>query len=100
MEGLGDIDSNHETVGVWLANRDESTKELVERKQDSAYTRGIVYYLKDNVVVGVLLWNATDQMERAKEVLNQQKLVKSPVELRSAILLAPENWLDVIVAGQ
>ena len=101
LEGVGIVDSNLTTIGVWLANRDKDTKEVLERTPTSDFQRGIVYYLKDNVVVGMVLWNASDQMNKARELINKKKTVSQEnvaSELQSLILLAPEEWLDVIQA--
>lgn len=50
---VGLVDSSLDTIGVW---------NLAEEGIDAApsaneYTRGVVYYMKDGGVVGVLLWN-------------------------------------------
>ena len=97
---IGEIDSSLRTVGVWIANRDEITKEVVERTPDSDFKRGVVYYLRNNKVVGVLMWNAGDQMKRAREVLQQKLTVNDPtVDLQDAILLGPSDWTDTILSG-
>lgn len=96
---VGEIDSGLQTVGVWIANRDNTTKEVVERTPDSEFRRGIVYYLRKGKVVGIMLWNAGDQMQRAREVLAEKIVVSDPTELQDAILLGPKCWLDCIVAG-
>ena len=96
---IGDIDSSLDTVGVWLAERDEATKGAKERTPESNFTRGIVYYLRKNKIVGILLWNANDQMQRAREVLASGRVVSEPAELLKTISLGPEDWIDVIVAG-
>lgn len=97
---VGEIDSSLQTVGVWIANRDATTKEVVERTPDSEFRRGVVYYLRKGKVVGIMLWNAGDQMQRAREVLAEKIVVSDPTELQDAILLGPRGWLDCIVAGE
>ena len=99
FEGVGIIDSKLTTIGVWLANRDKETNEILERTPTSDFQRGVVYYLKDNVVVGVILWNASDQMNKAREIVNDKKILnQSNVanELQKMISLAPEESLDII----
>ena len=99
IEGVGIIDSKLTTIGVWLANRDKETNEILERTPTSDFQRGVVYYLKDNVVVGVILWNASDQMNKAREIVNDKKILnQSNVanELQKMISLAPEESLDII----
>ena len=79
IEGVGIIDSKLTTIGVWLANRDKETNEILERTPTSDFQRGVVYYLKDNVVVGVILWNASDQMNKAREIVNDKKITKENI---------------------
>merc|ERR1711871_496324 len=97
--GIGEIDSNLDTVGVWLAQRDEETKEIMERTVDSDFERGIVYYLRKGRVVGILLWNANDQLQKARQILASQLQTSDPSELQQAILMAPDDWIDVIVSS-
>jgi len=78
---LGDIDSKLETVGVWQkgpvgedteklqneknndVNEAENTLDNVyEKNQD--YQKGIVYYLRNKMVVGILLWNLPSGKEQ------------------------------------
>ncbi len=47
VQAVGVIDSRLKTVAIWQKPEEETTKE--------EYKRGIVYYLKDDVVVGVVL---------------------------------------------
>jgi hypothetical protein len=62
-EALGDVDSGLETVADW--------------KQP--YREGVVYFLRDGRVRGVLLWNVWGQLDAA------QKLIAEPGPFR------PEN---------
>jgi len=55
---LGRIDSNLETVGVWLKGpTDRSNAYETEHK----HAQGLVYYMADQKIVGVLLWNFLDE---------------------------------------
>ena len=83
--GLGDISSALETVGVWLQH------------DTSEFSRGIVYYLKDSRVVGVLLCNAGECVEQARDVLHEQAVLARPqAELKQRIPIAPSHWLSVL----
>ena len=93
------MDSNYSTVGIFLANRNEITGKAEERKPESDFHRGIVYYMKGNKVVGILLFNASDALERARMLLNQQPNIQRPEDLKNTISLAPDSWLDVIVSN-
>ena len=99
FRAVGEIDSNLDTVGVWIANRDEDTRRSWNITPDSDFKRGIVYYLRKGRVVGVLLWNAGEQIQKAREVLASKLIVNDPTDLQDAILLGPKDWLDCIVTG-
>ena len=102
--GLGKIDAKLETVGVWFLpgyegsspeNGKPSTDDLAIKSQ--SFRRGLIYYLERGRVVGVLLCNAPEMLERARDVLRAKKAVTDPVnELPKCILLAPQHWLHVI----
>lgn len=96
-EGVGIIDSNLKTVAVWLAERNEAG-EIQERTPSSEFRRGIVYYVQNNEVVGILLWNASEQLQKARDVVNSKKNIRNVEELATTILLAPEEWTDIIQA--
>jgi len=44
FEGVGEMDSTLEMVGTWPT-------------AGKVYHKGIVYYIRDDTVVGVMLWN-------------------------------------------
>ena len=50
-----------------------------EKAED--YGKGVIFYLKDNVVVGVLLWNVFNKISVARKVIrdNKQVLMSPPV---------------------
>jgi NADPH-dependent 2,4-dienoyl-CoA reductase/sulfur reductase-like enzyme len=52
-EAVGDLDSRLETVSDW----------------QEPYQKGIVYYLQDGRVRGVLLWNVWDKVDAAREMI-------------------------------
>lgn len=54
-EAVGELDSSYPTVEDFSAD----------------LTRGVVYYLRDGHVRGVLLWNVWDQTEAAREVIGE-----------------------------
>ena len=62
--------------------------------------RGVVYYLDDQSrIIGIVLWNATDLVERARELIRRQALElqvdTSTKALKRKIPLAPDSWLTV-----
>jgi NADPH-dependent 2,4-dienoyl-CoA reductase/sulfur reductase-like enzyme len=52
-EALGDLDSRLQTVEDWK----------------EPHREGVVYYLKDGRVRGVLLWNTWDQLDNARALI-------------------------------
>ena len=56
-EAVGDLDSRLDTVEEW----------------NDDHTAAVVYYLKDDRVRGVLLWNVWDSSDKARDVIAQSK---------------------------
>lgn len=54
-EAVGELDARLETVVDW----------------QEPYRKGVVYYLRDGQVRGVLLWNVWDQVEAARKLIAQ-----------------------------
>ena len=52
-EAVGELDNSLETVSDW----------------QEQYRKGVVYYLKDGRVRGVLLWNVWDQVDAARRLI-------------------------------
>lgn len=59
FEAVGIIDSSLPTVSVFP---EESEK----------YSKGVVFYLKDDIIVGILLWNLYSRLTIARRLLNEQ----------------------------
>lgn len=99
FEAVGIIDSSLKTVSVFadqeeiekLASEklnagqsdkvDDADKAIVidsndeKKKSDEIdkYGKGIVFYLKDDIIVGILLWNLFSRLTIARRMLNEQK---------------------------
>jgi NAD(P)H-nitrite reductase large subunit len=67
-EAVGDTDSSHETVADW---QEENEK-------------GIIYYLKDRRVCGVMMCNVWEKVDEARELIRQGKEMSEP-QLHEAI---------------
>ncbi len=67
-EAAGDINPQLNTIDVW-------------KKE---YDTGIIYYLKDDIVRGVLLCNVWDKIPAARDLIRKQTKIK-PEELKNAI---------------
>jgi len=103
--GVGKIDAKLETVGVWFKPEYEGAEvassppvpAINKENAPSGFKRGVVYYLERGRVVGILLCNADEMLERARDVLRAKKVVTDPVnQVPKFILLAPPHWLQVI----
>lgn len=62
-EAVGRLDSRLETITHW----------------EERYRQGIIYYLDQERVCGVLLWNVWDQVEEARRLLNEQTILSHKV---------------------
>jgi programmed cell death 8 (apoptosis-inducing factor) len=61
------------------------------------HRRGVVYYVERGKVVGILLCNAAEMLDQARDVLSQQRVITAPLEeIPKLILLAPSHWLDIV----
>lgn len=114
FESVGKIDAKLETVGVWYLPEFSSSPEdtavittpataiiakdaLIDESSAISYRRGVVYYIERGRVVGVLLCNASEMVDRARDVLKNTKVLTDPKsELPEWILLAPKHWLRVV----
>jgi NADPH-dependent 2,4-dienoyl-CoA reductase/sulfur reductase-like enzyme len=67
-EAIGEIDPRLQTVSKWK----------------EPFREGIVYYLRDGKVRGVLLWNVWEKVEKARALISEGYTF-TPVELDSAI---------------
>ncbi len=111
MEGIGNVDSRLKTFGVWVDNKhrvhtyphmSKRTTSDVDEGEDEeceSMSRGIVYYLNDGKIEGILLWNASDLLDRARDVIRLQPTVSGLEALKSLVALAPNEWLHVIVTS-
>ena len=55
-EAVGELNSSYETEAHW----------------EEPYKKGVIYYLRDKLVKGVLLWNVWDTLDRATALLNTE----------------------------
>lgn len=67
-EAVGEIDSSLETVGVWLKG-DSPDESNPNYEKNNEFERGVVYYMKDKKIVGVLLLNLFDKIKQAKRAV-------------------------------
>jgi len=55
-EAVGELDSRLETVADW----------------SEPHRKGVIYYLRDGRVTGVMLWNVWDQVENARQLIRER----------------------------
>lgn len=88
-EAIGDIDSKLDTYSVWSGVGIKQNGTLWNNAPATPITngfeKGIVYYLKDSKVIGVLLWNLNGKMDDAKRVILEKKKYSSVEELKNKI---------------
>lgn len=98
-EAIGIIDSSLNTVGVFAKKNPQDQSPLVDKTDqntsnskinlnvelestknetitDNDYNKGIVFYLKNDVVVGIVLWNLFNRMSIARQVLKSDRCYK------------------------
>ncbi|CAI6349981.1 unnamed protein product [Macrosiphum euphorbiae] len=98
-EAIGIVDSSLATMGVFakgnhkdpsllanetdqntLTNKKETNEELVSKNNESIsendYNKGVVFYLKNDVIVGIVLWNLFNRMSIARQVLKTNRCYK------------------------
>lgn len=107
IEGVGEIDASLRTVGVWVQPpRSSHTRPTQQQHHHhhasttppESFDRGVVYYLKGNKIMGILLWNASDVLDSAKQLLLSRPEIHDNVvdELQHVISIAPTDWLHVV----
>jgi hypothetical protein len=68
-EAVGEVDSRLETVADWKKENDT----------------GVIYYLKDNKVRGVMMCNVWGKVDAARDLIRKRKRL-SPEKIRGAIV--------------
>ncbi|GMH59970.1 hypothetical protein TL16_g02935, partial [Triparma laevis f. inornata] len=95
-ESIGECNSDLETVGVWInRGQDPGSPEILKNVScKSPYKRGVIYYMRNSRVVGIVLWNADDLLEKARDLIRVNPMIRND-QLKRAIPLAPDDWLLV-----
>lgn len=56
---------------------DEQKAKVADERKDQAqgedFGKGVIFYLRDDIVVGIVLWNVFNRMSVARQVLKDQK---------------------------
>ena len=69
FEAVGDLDSRLTTYADWKAE----------------FREGVVYYLNDGRVRGVLLWNVWEKVDAARSLIGSKKVYRKPEDLRGRL---------------
>ncbi len=69
FEAVGKLDSRMKTVADWK----------------EPFREGVVYYLEDDRVKGVLLWNVWEKVDAARALIGLKKAYTSPEEVRGLL---------------
>ena len=71
-EAIGELSTKHQTVEDW---------------KDDDHSAGVVYYVDEGHVRGVLLWNTWDSVDEARELIEktQEDTVDDPDSLKGTI---------------
>uniref|UniRef100_A0A1B0CTJ1 Putative programmed cell death protein n=1 Tax=Lutzomyia longipalpis TaxID=7200 RepID=A0A1B0CTJ1_LUTLO len=77
-EAIGLVDSGLETVGVFAKDKESAMKvvqssdgEHPEGVKEDDYRRGVIFYVREKRIVGVLLWNLFNRINIARKVINE-----------------------------
>uniref|UniRef100_A0A6G1S6S0 Apoptosis-inducing factor 1, mitochondrial n=1 Tax=Aceria tosichella TaxID=561515 RepID=A0A6G1S6S0_9ACAR len=62
--------NSNSTTTATKSNKNHVEKGSLEKE---TYDKGVVFYLKDGVIVGILLWNLFSRLTIARRLLNEQK---------------------------
>lgn len=77
FEAVGIIDSSLQTHSVFSASEEEEKSDSSNKNFD----KGVVFYLKDDVIVGVLIWNLFSRLNVARRIIHEQKKYEDLNEL-------------------
>ncbi len=104
-EAIGVLDASLKTVAVWAHTAQTATADhadvssvsgassdsaspasgtdltLESRAREEEYNRGVVFYLADDKVVGILLWNLFGQIPLARKILASERPIQRADEL-------------------
>lgn len=72
-EAVGLVDSQLQTSGIWV-------KPEVSDKPSDQYEKGIVFYFKEDRLVGVMLWNLFGKVDLARQLIRLNKFNSSQVK--------------------
>jgi apoptosis-inducing factor 1 len=74
-EAVGLIDSSLSTVGVWAKVKKPESSQPSDASPDAKeeYGKGVVFYMKEKKIVGVLMWNMLNRVDIARKIIKDGK---------------------------
>ncbi|XP_035234131.1 LOW QUALITY PROTEIN: apoptosis-inducing factor 1, mitochondrial-like, partial [Stegodyphus dumicola] len=118
-EAIGIVDSTLPTVGIFTKGTETDTLESVDTngqsiqsnseqkivnkselgekhiqntlKADDIYRKGIIFYLKDDVIVGIVLWNVFLKISVARKIINESFKFEDVTEIAKLFELHSED---------
>jgi programmed cell death 8 (apoptosis-inducing factor) len=58
---------------------------------DENYGRGVIFYLRDDIIVGVLLWNIFNHLPVARKIIREQKKFEDLTEVARLFPIYPQE---------
>lgn len=77
-EAVGEINANMEVYMDWVTE----------------FQEGVIYFLENDKIHGVLLWNVWDQLENARNLIRENKTIGNREELKNKIQNEEPELLD------
>lgn len=68
FEGVGLVDNSLSTVGVWA-------RDSPDGDQPSKFDKGLVFYVMDDTVCGMLMFNVPNKVHIARKIIEDRKSV-------------------------
>ena len=81
FQGVGRVDAKLDTVGVW----DRAEQQALASGAATPAARGVVYYVDENRIVGVLMCNVDNRLEDAQRIVRRKKLYWDKNILKSLV---------------
>uniref|UniRef100_A0A8C2FD84 Apoptosis-inducing factor 1, mitochondrial-like n=1 Tax=Cyprinus carpio TaxID=7962 RepID=A0A8C2FD84_CYPCA len=82
-------ESETEAVAVTLKAETTAPPSPVQQKED--YGKGVVFYLRDNVVVGIVLWNVFNRMPIARKIIKDGEQHADLNEEKGNVCIVPKT---------
>lgn len=84
-EAIGVVDSTLKTVSVFAVRNDNDETATIQPSVQAAsnvtnaddkkedFSKGVVFYLRDDKIVGIVLWNVFNRINTARAVIGENK---------------------------